>query len=246
MSNLFISSERKLSKIKNTGIQYIPGHTEPLIDMIKDKFLPVDNENILDLGGGGLRFAIPVASLNKKIIVIDLDESAVDIDLIYSRMRKNRLPVFTDIHILKKNIIPVVDDVFHFLDTTEIRYSLITAFRLIHFLNEKGIDRFFRLVSDRLIEGGKFVVSAFIQYDGDNATNNEIYSNSEPYKGNVFYRKFYRNSLAEKIQTDQNLGPLVHLFSEKYLNEYGMKHNLRMIACNLPSTRIVRGFVFTK
>jgi SAM-dependent methyltransferase len=246
MSNLFISAERKLSIIKNTGIQYIPGHIEPLVDLIIDKYLPGDNGDLLDLGGGGLRFAIPVASLNRKIIVVDLDKTALDIDLIFSKMKENGFADFFDLNLLKKNILTVVDDVFNFIETTKVSYSLITLFRVIHFFNENEVDHLFNLLSKRLRKDGKLVVSAFSQYNDDNTTQNEIFSNSKPFLRNVFYRKFIENNNTEKIQKEQNLGPLVHLFSEDYLKVYGEKHHLKLITGNLPSTRIVRGYIFTK
>ena len=246
MEDLFISKERKVSAINGTGVQYIPGHFEPLVDLIIDKYLPKNRGGILDLGGGGLRFAIPVASLNKKITVVDLDRSSLNIELIFSRMRINGLTDYSDLGVLKNNILPVVDDVFHFLETAKTSFSLITAFRLIHFFNEKETDSFFRLVSRRLKKGGIIVISAFTQYDNDNATCNEIFINSEPVSENLFYRKFSGNCITEKIRGEQNLSPLVHLFSEDYLKSYLKKYNLKMVSGSLPSTRIVRGYIFIK
>ena len=245
MNDFFISPERKLSGTKNKGIQYIPGHTEPLVDLIVNEYLPDNNEPILDLGGGGLRFAIPVASLNKRITVVDLDESSVNIDQIFSRMRENELTDYNDLNILKKNIEIIVDDVFHFLETTDENYSLITAFRLIHFFNEKEIDKFFGFISDRLRNNGRIIVSGFVQNDSDNITKNEIFNNSRPVGDNLYYRLFNKSNLADKIQKEQNLSPMVHLFSEDYLMEYCNKYKLKLVASNLPSTRIVRGFIFT-
>ena len=246
MSDLFISPERKISRIKNTGIQYIPGHTEPLVDLIINNYLPDDNGNILDLGGGGLRFAIPVASLHKKITVVDMDVSSVDIDLVFSRMKKNGLSDYNDISILEKKILIIVDDIFHFLSKTHKNYSLITALRLIHFFNEEETDHFFMLISKRLKKNGKLIISAFSKYNDDNLTNNEIFTYSKPFNRNIYYRKFNKNITTKKIQKEQNLGPLVHLFSDNYIKKYSMKYDLKLLKTNLPSTRIVRGYIFTK
>jgi len=246
MESIFISRERKLSGIKDTGIQYIPGHLETFVDLIIEKYLPNPEGPVLDLGGGGLRFAIPMASLDKKITVVDLDESSVNIDFIFSRMIENGFSKHIDINILKKNILPIVDDIFQFLEKTRIRYYLITAFRLIHFFNENEVDRFFGVISKRLKKECLLVISAFSKFSERDSEYNEIFTNSEPIDGNVFYRKFFENETAKNIQKQQNLGPFVHLFSEEYLVEYGKRYNFKLIAGNLPSTRIVRGYIFSK
>ncbi len=186
MESIFISRERKLSGIKDTGIQYIPGHLETFVDLIIEKYLPNPEGPVLDLGGGGLRFAIPMASLDKKITVVDLDESSVNIDFIFSRMIENGFSKHIDINILKKNILPIVDDIFQFLEKTRIRYYLITAFRLIHFFNENEVDRFFGVISKRLKKECLLVISAFSKFSERDSEYNEIFTNSEPIDGNVF------------------------------------------------------------
>jgi len=97
MEDLFISNERKTSKVKGTGIQYIPGYIDPFVDFVIEKWLPVEKNSILDLGGGGFRFAISAAILNKNIIVVDLDPSGLDLELIYRRVNENgqiEIPVY--------------------------------------------------------------------------------------------------------------------------------------------------------
>jgi hypothetical protein len=242
----FISAERKVSKIKGTGIQYLPGHVEPLADLIIKEYLPSDAGLILDLGGGGLRFAIPVALQNRKITVVDTDSSGTDLDLIYNKLKKNKKVNLPDINLLRLNINIENEDIFGFLENSKAKYSLITAFRLIHFFNEKETDRFFRLVSFRIKKTGTLVISGFSRFEEDDSTYNEIYCNSEPVSGNYYYRKFLNNISALKIRQEQNLSLYFQIFSEEYLNEIIKKHNFKMIVGGLPSTRIVRGYIFTK
>jgi hypothetical protein len=241
----FISAERKVSKIKGTGIQYLPGHVEPLTDLIIKEYLPSDEGLILDLGGGGLRFAIPVASQNRKITVVDSDKTGTDIDLIYSKLKKNKKVHLPDINLLRQNIKIENEDIFSFLENSIAKYSLIAAFRLIHFFNEKETDRFFRLVSFRIKKTGTLVLSGFSIFEEDDSTYNEIYCNSEPVSGNEYYRKFFNNISALKIQQEQNLSQYFQMFSEDYINGITRKYNFKMIVGGLPSTRVVRGYIFT-
>ena len=144
---MFISKERKIAGIKGLGIQYIPGHVEPFIDLIIKDHMPDKGGIILDLGGGGLRFAIPVALTNRKITVVDLDPSGLDIDIIYSKVLANDKEQIPDAEILKKNISVEIISVFDYLKSSKQTYSLITSFRLIHFLSEIEVEFFFTLIS---------------------------------------------------------------------------------------------------
>lgn len=246
MKSRFISRERRLSGIKNTGVQYIPGHTEPLIDLIIDQYLPKDGGKILDLGGGGLRFAIPVASLNYKVTVVDLDPTGLDLNLIYSRMEENGCLEFPNFRLISKNIKLCVDDVFNFLDVSKVNYSLITAFRLLHFFNINEVDTFFKLLEKRIMNDGKIVISTLSPFEENNETYNEVFENTLSIKDNIFYRKFNRSSGAKKLRKEQNLGHSIHLFTENYLKSIAERNGFKMITGNLPSTRIARGYVLTK
>lgn len=88
MDSSYISSERRISCVKGTGVQYIPGHEETFVDYILESFLPNMGE-ILDLAGGGLRFAIPVALKGRRIIVVDKDEGSLNIEGIVARVLAN-------------------------------------------------------------------------------------------------------------------------------------------------------------
>jgi hypothetical protein len=244
VNKLFIAKERKVTTVDGTGIQYIPGHIEPLVDMVIENNLPVSGQ-ILDLGGGGLRFAIPVAEKNKKITVVDLDSSGLDINIIYNKMIENNIEDLPDLELITQNIIIKVDNVFNFLKNTNTIFSLITSFRLIHFFSEKDVVELFKLISKKISDHSKLIISAITPFNEDNITYNDIYLNSKPVSKNIYYRKFMTNELANKIQTEQNLGDYIHLFTADYIESYANKFNFKLIESNLPSTKIVRGFIFS-
>jgi cyclopropane fatty-acyl-phospholipid synthase-like methyltransferase len=246
MRDLFISKERKPSKIAGTGIQYIPGHIEPFVDLVIKNYLPPEREEILDLGGGGFVFAIPVAALNRNITVVDMDPSGLDLKLIYQRIGENGHPIIPDYNFLREKIQIEIRNIFDYLRAAKSFYPLITAFRLIHFFDEQEVDLFFHLVSERLNYHGKLILSAFTKYIEDDKVYNEIYLNSEPVKNNDFYRRFSDSNVAADIQKVQNLGSCFHVFSEDYIKGIAEKANLKLIFANLPSTRIVRGYIFEK
>lgn len=246
MKDLFISNERKVSTVPGTGIQYIPGHIEPFVDLIIKNYLPEEKNLILDLGGGGLRFAIPVAMSGKKITVVDLDPSGIDLELICRRISEIGEFKLPDINLLRENIQMEMCNCFDYLEKASLSFSMITAFRLIHFFNEQEIVRFFQLVSKRIISGGRVFISAFSMYNSDDNKLNEIYLNSEAVGNNNFCRKFFPNDSALALQNSQNLSGFFHVFTSEYLKEFGQKVNLKMELGNLESTRIVKGYIFIK
>jgi hypothetical protein len=246
MDKLFISKERKVSAVPGTGVQYIPGHVEPLVDLIVNDFLPFSG-GILDLGGGGMRFAIPVALADKKITIVDLDRTGLDIDLIHEKMKGNNMEEVPDIFLLKKNIIIINEDIFNFLFYTTYTYALITAFRIIHFFSESEIKKFFNLVSSKIAPGGKIVISALTQYDEDNKKFNEVYVNSRPVSPeNKYYREFTDSDAANRIQQEQNLSKRIHLVSCEYLEKLLEPTMLKIAYYDIPSTKIVKGYILEK
>jgi 2-polyprenyl-3-methyl-5-hydroxy-6-metoxy-1,4-benzoquinol methylase len=246
MKGLFISNERKISNILGTGIQYIPGHIEPFVDLVINNYLPGEKSHILDLGGGGLRFAFPAALLNRKVTVVDLDPSGIDLEVISRKINEVGRFGFYDKNILKENIHVEICNCFDYLEKSRNSFLLITAFRLIHFFTEEEVIHFFQLVSQKLKKKGRLIVSAFSMFNSDDNSLNEIYLNSEPVRNNNLYRKFFKNESALAIKNGQNLGDYFHVFTYDYLKEIGERVNLKLEMGNLASTRVVRGYVFIR
>jgi SAM-dependent methyltransferase len=243
---MYISPERKVSAIAGTGVQYIPWHDEQFVDFVVEKYLPPTGR-ILDLGGGGLRFAIPAALKGKSVLVVDLDEAGLNIEDIVRRSNE-----FGKAHIKLSDVIDYiavkVDNIFSFLEHDEGTYKLITAFRLMHFFSPPVLDSFFSLISLRLDHHGTFAFSGVTPCNTQKKNSlNEIYLNTtacDP--SNMLYRQFNDTSEAAEIREKQNLSPYIHLINEEFIHSLADKYNFTVVATDIPSTKIVAGFILQK
>ncbi|MCA9396005.1 MAG: class I SAM-dependent methyltransferase [Candidatus Omnitrophica bacterium] len=241
-SDMFIAPERKTSTVKGTGVQYIPGHTDAFVDHVLSHFLQ-DADRIVDLGGGGLRFAIPAAQTGKRVEVVDLDSSALDVSFISGRV--NELGKCNlDADSLTPLITPVKSDILEYLKKDGI-YDLITSFRFIHFLSPDQLKVFFDRAAQRLKPGGILAVSALAAEEND--AENIIFSLTVPVDPeNPMYRTWRDNAEALNVRTQQNLGEFVHFLSRDYLTALTENIWLNLTDSGIYSTNVVRGYVLTK
>lgn len=243
---MYISPERKISTVPGAGVQYIPWHDEPFVDFVVENFLPPAGP-ILDLGGGGLRFAIPVALKGKAVTVVDLDEAGLDIENIVKRANE-----FGKVYVKVDEVLPYVtvikDNIFAFLEQNNEKYQLITAFRLIHFFSPTELDTFFSLISSSLGHEGVVAFSGVAPYNvNDKETLNELFINSAAVDpGNPFYRRFSDSPEAAAIRKNQNLAEYLHLIDEEFVQALAHKHNFTVVAADVSSTKIVAGYVVKK
>lgn len=243
---MYIAKERKMSSIKNTGIQYIPGHDDNFVDLVCQKYLP-ENGRILELGGGGLRFAVPAALRDKDITVVDIDNEALDISKIIRIVNENaKMSVSADSIISRINV--VNEDIFYFLENTREKYSLIVCFRVIHFFSPEQIERFFSLLENTMAENGVLAISAMTKNNFSRKDElNEFFLNTSPvYDKNILYRRFEDTPEAENIRQSQNLSKNIHFIDEHFIKCKAEKFKYKIIVTNFPSTRIVNGHVLKK
>jgi SAM-dependent methyltransferase len=243
---MYIAKERKKSSIKNTGIQYIPGHDDNFVDLVCQKYLP-ENERILELGGGGLRFAVPAALRGKDITVVDIDKEALNIPQIVKIVNENaKISVNADSIISRINV--VNEDIFYFLENTRKKYGLIVCFRVIHFFSPEQIERFFSLIENRITGSGILAISAMIKNNfSREGEPNEFFLNSSPVCGeNILYRRFEDTLEAESLRQNQNLPKNIHFIDEHFVNCKAEKFKYEIVVSNFLSTRIVNGYVLKK
>jgi 2-polyprenyl-3-methyl-5-hydroxy-6-metoxy-1,4-benzoquinol methylase len=242
---MYISDERRKSVVPDMGIQYIPGHEEHFVDYVIAGFLPEDG--ILELGGGGLRFAIPVAEKGKKITVVDLDPGSLDIDSIVEQVNNNS-KVFINTSLVKNLIKPIVAEAMSYLQCSTDKFNLITAFRFIHFLKSVDIETLFATAYTKLNPAGLLIISAITPYIlFDLNSRNEIYNNSECVSNNfTLYRQFHDSVAAQKIMLDQNLSRQIHMIDEQYIDYLAQRYDFQVVEKNLVSTRIVGGYILEK
>ena len=244
--SMFISKERKISLVKGGGIQYIYGHEETFIDFIINKYLPVSG-NILDIGGGGLRFAIPAALQDKIVTVVDSDQDSLNVPDIVNRVNKNG-KITVSLKKIQARIKTVKSDIFNYLEKTAESYSLISAFRVIHFFGPDEIEIFFRLISSKLDKDGIFAVSAMSAYNNKNFKEfNEFYLNSSAvYLNNELYRKFNSTLKADNIKKEQNLPMYLHFIDTDFISSKAEQYGFKVLERDILSTRVVNGYVLKK
>lgn len=246
MSELaFISRERKFSTVKGTGVQYIPGHEESFVDYVISNYVN-DKEQILELGGGGMRFAIPAADKNKNITVVDSDKSSLDIKAIIQKVKSNE-KVFVDEELVSSRINVVEGDVSSFLETSSKLYDLIVSFRVIHFFTPEKLRKFFELCSSSLAEDGTFVVSAITPYsNGNKDLTNEIFDNTAPVDQSIYFREFVNSNEAQNIREAQNLSSRMHFVDESLVSQLCKEFGLELLESDISSTRVVAGYIIRK
>jgi len=239
---IFISPERRFAAKPGNGVQYIPGHIDEFVDYINENLVPISN-SILDIGGGGLRFAVPVALKHKHITVIDEDPTSLDISFISKQINQvGKLKVNS--HDLSKYITPKLGNLFDIIPFDDTEYSLITSFRVIHFMDPVSIVNFFEIVTKRLASKGIIAISAMTPFISNTLNYNELFLNSYNLsKDNELYREFKDTDEAIGIKQNQNLPDTFHMIDENFIRNIADRYNLTTLAANVPSTRIVSGYI---
>jgi hypothetical protein len=81
----------------------------------------------------------------------------------------------------------------------------------------------------------------------DKETFNEIFINSTAVDPeNLLYRRFNDSPEAAAIRTSQNLAEFIHVIDEKFIQFLADKYNFTIKAADIPSTKIVAGYVLQK
>lgn len=237
----FISEERAFSSVKGVGVQYIPGHKEEFVDLILTTYLPSDGE-ILELGGGGLRFALPVAE-TRSITVVDLDKESLNIIEISRKVEKNNKKA-TDLDAAMRRIKPVVSDALTYLSGSNECYSLIASFRLLHFFSTEELESFFELSRRKLKENGLLVFSGFGFYELPIKDRfNLLYINSVPVLESQYLRNIEDSEKGLLLRKEQNLGKRIHCFDLKLVSYFAQKYGFDIVLAGFPSTKIVEGYI---
>ena len=243
---MFIAKHRRFSRHPGCGVQYIPGHIEPFVDLVIREYLP-DEGSILDLGGGGLRFAIPVALTGRSITVVDLDGSAIEVDDIVDRVN-NLEGTDYDTQQLSELITGHESAALDFLRETTKRYEFISIFRVAHFFSAEDFIELFRLAHQALRPGGLFVVSGMTPYNLPGETDfNEIYRYSEALKSsNPLVRKFTDRPKTMALRKEQNLPEYIHLVDSSFISTQADEQGFEIVVDGYQSTRIVAGYILRR
>jgi spermidine synthase len=242
----FVSPERKRSSVAGTGIQYIPGHVDPFIDVVLSHYLHPD-ARVLDLGGGGLRFGLPSAALKHPTTVVDLDADALNVTDIIRRVEENGKIAF-DPDVIHRYLTTVCGDVFEYLGGVEESFDVVTAFRLLHFYDPMQVSKFFQSVHRHMRPGSLFIFSGTTLWSLPlKQEKNVIFNNSEPVQSEFpYYRKFADTDEARSIRQSQNLASIIHCFDIPLVQSLAKEHNFEVLMAGFPSTAIVEGYVLQR
>lgn len=242
---MFIAPHRKKCSMSGYGIQYIPGHSDSFTDFVIDKYVG-STSKILDLGGGGFRFAIPAGQYAESVDVVDNDALSLNVDLIINHANQNNSESINAEAI--NNIHCYHADIFEFLTKSESKYDLITSFRVIHFLSETEIELLFSLVNRHLADDGYFILSFITPYINADYSGqyNEIFLETDQIGSSPIERKFKKSAAAGQIMQDQNLSTTITVIDNYYLAQLCRRFNFRCHEGPIQSTRIVEGFVLVK
>jgi SAM-dependent methyltransferase len=235
-----------MSSTPGLGVQYVPGHVEPFVDLVVGEYLPPTG-NLLDLGGGGLIFAVPCALRGRKVTVVDLDEAALDVGMVIDRVNRNDGSRI-DVRAIGPLIETRVSDVLEYLRGESKQFALVSAFRVAHFLGPEGLSELFRLTSRILIPGGIFVLSGMTPYIlVEGTAYNEVYLNSTAVSlEQPLYRVFACTDSANQIRQEQNLGSTVLLFDSAVIAAHSRQVGFEVLVDSFPATRIVAGYIMRK
>jgi len=245
-----ISKQRKVSNIKGTGLQYLPGHKDKYIDLCT-RIITRDKKSklkILDIGGGGLRFVSSILTLNnvKKIYIVEPDYYALDYKKIFDIAKMNT----REFRLFEKKCVLMVCDINDFLQSIDknIVFDYICAFRVFHFFSAAQFNKIIRRLVPALKVNGKFFISNISFYDNKaKGKYNILFKNSTPIEGNRNYRKFNTKKFNLLYEIDRQNLPMKMLFFDlsyldRNLNKYGLfRQGLEHI-----STRLVNGYVYIK
>jgi SAM-dependent methyltransferase len=245
---VFVSEHRRLTSRSGHGVQYLPGHVEPFVDLVLEEYLP-DKGEILDLGGGGLRFALPVAATGRSITVVDLDPTVADLAMIVDRVNANDSSSLVAEQ-LASLIERQVGDGLEYLATTNRSFTLITAFRVIHLFSPRQIEEFFRVTYNALQPDGCLVVSGMTAFNlpiTEELVLNEVFESSEPVdEAQRLYRRFSKDQRASEVRRAHNLAAETHLLDSEFVAHQAHESGFDVVVDSYQSTRIVAGFVLQK
>lgn len=244
----FISPQRRISQLPGGGVQYIPGHTEFFVDAVVDLVRRDQSMNtILEIGGGGLRFASAVAVISSvtDITVVEPDYASLD-PIRALRDSTNSEAILQQMK--HKCAFHVVSEkrFFHLLKA-DVYYDMVASFRVFHFLDEESWERVIDAVRAHLRPGGLFVFSGLSPMDQDTGAESLLYQGSQAIGDDPDYRKLNTaSSKVERAVSIQNLPSMMRFFPVDTTVRRLQTAGFNLVDGPFRSTRIVHGFIFQK
>lgn len=245
-----ISENKRLTKVRGTGVQFLPGYPDRFLQKVRSFINDIDKEiNVVEIGGGGLIYFL---SLIKEIniaryLVVEPDITSTDYHQII-----NHYNLGEDIKrgVEQKGIILNASAKSFFSDIAlNFNVDVLLCLRVVHFFSPEQFSEFMAQCHRLLNEGGYLIITAIGKTDYGNRFGspvNELYQNSEPIDGQTYYRRFSNNQTGWTIMEDQNLKPDMLYFEHDYVKSVFSQTGFEILEGPLEATRIVDGYLLTR
>mmetsp|Transcript_94869 Transcript_94869/g.142122 ORF Transcript_94869/g.142122 Transcript_94869/m.142122 type:complete len:254 (-) Transcript_94869:31-792(-) len=179
-----MSEDQVLTHYKRVSDSYYKVAYKPELQFNQKKILDKvkglpPTTKVLDIGGGTGRDALLIhdlLSLQSPVVCVDLSE-----EMLSQITQKNK-------------VTPVHDSATHFLETTTQKFDVMLMHEVLHHIPAVEIPRLFRMVYEKLNNGGSLIISARPQVDIDYPFTEEM---KEIWKNDQQSQEFYENALVE-------------------------------------------------
>ncbi len=245
-----ISENKRLTKVKGTGVQFLPGYPEKFLDRVRSFIRNVDKKiNILEIGGGGLIYLLSLIDESNigKYIVIEPDITSTNYYDIIKHYNLNEDLIRCSEN--KSVIINTSAETFFRDFTLNLNIDVILCFRVAHFFTPYQFNEFITACHRTLKKGGFLIISAIGKTDYEErfgSSTNEFYINSDPIDGAIYYRSFSNNETGRKIIEDQNLKTNMLFFEKEYVENIFNRTGFKIAEGPIEATRIVDAYILRK
>ena len=245
-----ISKNKRLAKVQGTGVQFLPGYPDRFLQKVRSFINNIDKDiNIVEIGGGGLIYFLSLINeINiARYLVVEPDITSTDYCQIINHYN---LGETTKRYVEQKGIILNTSAESFFCDfTLNFTVDVLLCFRVVHFFSPEQFSKFMAQCHRLLNNGGHLIITAIGKTDYSNrfgSSINELYQNSEPIAGQIYYRRFSNNETGRTIMEDQNLKPNMLYFEQDYVKSIFSRTGFEILEGPLEATRIVDGYILTR
>lgn len=244
-----ISENKRLTKVRGTGVQFLPGYPDRFLQKVRSFINNLDKEiNIVEIGGGGLIYFLSLIKETNiaRYLVVEPDITSTNYCEIINHYN---LGENMKRYVEQKGIILNAPAESFFSDlTVNFNVDVLLCFRVVHFFSPEQFSEFMTRCHRLLNEGGCMIITAIGKTDYGNrfgASINELYQNSEPIDGQTYHRRFSDDLTGRTIMEDQNLKPDMLYFEEDYVKSVFSQTGFEILEGPLEAARIVDGYILT-
>lgn len=245
-----ISENKRISRVRGTGVQFLPGYPDKFIEKVKSSLHNIkDKINVIEIGGGGLIYLLSLIDepAIEKYILVEPDTTSTNYYNIIKHYDLNEdLIRYTE---SKGVIINTSAETFFRDFNLNFNVNFILCFRVAHFFTPDQFKAFLTDCHKVIKIGGFLIISAVGKTDYEErfgSSTNELYLNSDPINGATYYRSFENKETGLRIIEDQNLKTEMLFFEEDYVKNIFNQAGFKIIEGPIEATRIVNAYILRK